>query len=103
MPMKLAFTLADIVTISIGANQARSQSVTFNFEDGTDQGFGAGFGNDASKTFSIINIGGSLRMCVPRTGAFQEAGRENQGPDAFLLAMNAGTLAPSAYVISYDW
>ena len=101
--MKTPLTLALAAALAVSAFQAHSQSVIFNFQDGTDQGFGAGFGNDASKTFSVVNIGGSLRMGVPRTGAFQEAGRENQGADAFLAAMNAATANPSGYVISYDW
>ena len=101
--MKRTLTLAAGVALLFGTIQAQGQSITFDFQDGTDQGFGAGFGNDASKTFSIVNIGGSLRMAVPRTGAFQEAGRESQGSDAFLAAMNAAVLNPSGYTISYDW
>ncbi len=101
--MKTPLTLAAAAVLAFGALQANGQSITFNFQDGTDQGFGAGFGDDASKSFSIVNIGGSLRMAVPRTGAFQEAGRQNQGSDAFLAAMNAATANPSGYVISYDW
>jgi len=101
--MKNHFSLLAAVALAIGTIQSPGQSVTFNFQDGTDQGFGAGFGDDASKTFPIVNIGGSLRMAVLRTGAFQEAGRQNQGSDAFLAAMNAATANPSGYVISYDW
>jgi len=102
--MKTPFTLATaVLALAFGAIQGQSQTVTFNFQDGTDQGFGAGFGDDASKSFPIVNIGGSLRMGILRTGAFQEAGRQNQGNDAFLGAMNAGTANPSGYVISYDW
>jgi len=100
--IKRAFNLAAVVAL-FGAIQAHGQSVTFDFQDGTDQGFGAGFGDDASKSFSIQNIGGSLRMSVPRTGAFQEAGRQSQGSDAFLAAMNAATANPSGYLFSYDW
>src|SRR5882724_9031519 len=99
--MKNHFSLLAAVALAIGTIQSPGQSVTFNFQDGTDQGFGAGFGDDASKTFPIVNVGGSLRMAVLRTGAFQEAGRQNQGSDAFLAAMNAATANPSGYVISY--
>jgi hypothetical protein len=84
------------------ATSLQAQSVLFDFEDGTDQGFGTGFGNDASASFPIVNIGGSLRMEVP-LGGFQVAGRESQGSDAFLAAMNAATADPSGYLISYDW
>lgn len=100
--MKRTFSLAAAVVLLVGAIQARSQSVTFDFQDGTDQGFGTGFGDDASATFSIANIGGSLRMTVPSTPAFQEAGREG-GSGLFLDAMNAAAANPSVSTISYDW
>lgn len=83
------------------ANQAVGQTVTFNFQDGTDQGFGTGFGDDASKVFPIVNIGGSLRMAVT-IGGFQVAGREG-GSGAFLDAMNAVAANPLLSTISYDW
>jgi hypothetical protein len=101
--MKRLFALAAAIAVLSGLSQAHGQSVIFDFQDGTDQGFGGGFGNDASMSFPIVNLGGSLRMQVQRTGAFQEAGRQNQGTDAFLAAMNAAVLNPSGYVISYDW
>lgn len=108
-PKKLAFvrntTALRGVTLALlcGAIQLRAQSITFDFQDGTDQGFGSGFGNDASASFPIVSIGGSLRMEVLDTAAFQQAGRESQGADAFLAAMNAATANPSGYTISYDW
>src|SRR5437588_6485879 len=100
--MKRISNLVAVVTLLFGAIEAHGQSITFDFQDGTDQGFGTGFGNDASKTFTIANIGGSLRMAVP-LGGFQVAGRQSQGSDAFLAAMNAATPNPSGYAISYDW
>ena len=100
--MKIS-TLAVVAALLFGSIEARSQSITFDFQDGTDQGFGNGFADDSSKSFPIVNIGGSLRMGVLRTGAFQEAGRQSQGSDLFLAAMNAATLNPSGYLISYDW
>lgn len=100
--MKHTYQLA-AVALLIGTIQARSQSVTYDFQDNTDQGFGLKFSNDASASFSIVNIGGSLRMQVPRTGAFQEADRASQGADSLLAAMNAAVLNPSGYRISYDW
>src|ERR1019366_5890008 len=101
--MKRISNLAAVVALLFGAIQAYGQSVVFDFQNGTDQGFGLKFSNDASASFAIVNIGGSLRMAVPRTGAFQEADRASQGSDAFLAAMNAATLNPSDYQISYDW
>lgn len=99
--MKHTFNLVAMVALVFGAIQAQGQSVTFDFQDGTDQGFGTGFGDDASKIFPIVNIGGSLRMEVI-LGGFQVAGRQGT-TDPFLGAMNAATAAPGAYLISYDW
>ena len=93
--------LGSVTVIAALLSVAQAQTVTFDFEDGTDQGFGTGFGNDASKTFPIVNIGGSLRMAVT-LGGFQVAGREGaSGP--FLAAMNAAAANPSVSTISYDW
>jgi hypothetical protein len=84
------------------AIQAQSQSVSLTFQDGTDDGFGLKFDNDASANFSIVDIGGSLRMQVPRTGAFQETDI-GSGSNPFLAALNAAVLDPSGYTLSYDW
>lgn len=100
--MKRIFGLAAAVALVLGAIQARGQSVIFDFQDGTDQGFGHKFSNDASEAFPIVNIGGSLRMEVLRNGDFQEADH-GDGSNPFLAAMNAAVLNPSGYVISYDW
>src|SRR5689334_7370349 len=85
--MKPILIPAASVALLFGAMQASAQSITFNFQDSTDQGFGTGFGNDASAAFPITNIGGSLRLEVLDTASFQQAGRESQGTDAFLNAM----------------
>jgi hypothetical protein len=85
-----------------GAADVSAQSVTFDFEDGTDQGFGTKFSNDASESFPIVNIGGSNRMGVLRDGGFQEADI-NSGANPYLAAFNAAVANPSAYLISYDW
>lgn len=85
----------------IGASQVHGQSFTFDFQDGTDQGFGTGFGNDASKSFPIVNIGGSLRMEVT-LGGFQVAGREITS-DPFLTVMNIAAANPGVSTFSYDW
>lgn len=99
--MKRTFGLAAALGLLVGAIQTHGQSFTFDFEDGTDQGFGTGFGNDASATFPIVNIGGSLRMGLT-LGGFQVAGREGTS-GGFLAAMNAAAANPSGYTISYDW
>lgn len=101
MKKTIAVTFA-IAAVALGAIQTQAQSVTINFQDGTDDGFGLKFSNDASTNFSIVNIGGSLRMQVPRTGAFQEADI-GSGSNPFLSAMDAAVLNPSGYTLSYDW
>src|SRR5688572_27243887 len=39
------------LVLFVAGIDARAQSVTFDFQDNTDQGFGAKFSNDASETF----------------------------------------------------
>ena len=99
--MKHLFNLATVFAL-LGAIHAYGQSVTFDFQDGTDQGFGHKFSNDASEAFPIVNIGGSLWMGILRDGDFQEADHSS-GSNPFLAAMNAATANPSGYLISYDW
>src|SRR4051794_38788378 len=102
MTLKTLLLIA-AATLWLSSSQASAQSVTYNFEDGTDQGFGAGFGNDASKTFNIVNIGGSNRMEVP-LGGFQVAGRETGNPaDPQFIIMNLGSIDESLVTLSYDW
>jgi hypothetical protein len=100
--MQRVFRIAAIAGLLLGAAKASAQSVTFDFQDGTDQGFGHKFSNDASETFPIVNIGGSNRMEVLRNGDFQEADRGSSG-DAGFAALNAAVNNPSGYTISYDW
>jgi hypothetical protein len=93
---------AAIAALVLGGVAARAASVNFDFEDGTDQGFGLKFSNDASASFPIVSVAGSKRMAIARTGAFQEADH-GDGSDPFLAAANAAAANPSGYVISYDW
>src|SRR3954449_8455226 len=103
--MKLRNALAAIaLAAGLAGAQARAQSVTYDFQDGTDQGFGAKFSNDASKSFPIVNIGGSNRMGVLRTGGFQEADRSTGNPaDPMYIAMSAAAANEAGYALSYDW
>ena len=95
--------MAAIAALALGASTALAQSHTFTFESGTDEGWGTGFGNDASANFAIVNIGGSNRMLVPRT-SFQSAGREEGNPaSTFYQAMLAASADEANYEISYDW
>ena len=100
--MRCVYGLAAMAALFCWGVSASAQSVVFDFEDGTDQGFGNKFSNDASAAFPIVNIGGSLRMEVLRNGDFQEADH-GTGSDPALAAMNAAALNPSGYLISYDW
>jgi hypothetical protein len=97
--------LAAVAVVVLGfASAAPAQVVVFNFEDGTDQGFGAGFGDDASQTFPIDFVGGSNRMRVLRDGGFQEAGRQSGNPaEPFFQAMLAASVNETLYRISYDY
>jgi hypothetical protein len=86
------------------ARAASAQSVTFDFQDGTDQGFGHKFSNDASESFPIVNIGGSLRMKVLRDGDFQETEHaEGSTGSNFFNAMVAASTNEAGYEISYDY
>jgi len=96
--------VALVAAISFGARQASAQMVTYNFEDGTDQGFGTGFGDDASATFPIVTIGGSKRMEVMDTAAFQQAGRQTGNPtDGEYITMLAASVDETLATLSYDW
>jgi hypothetical protein len=104
--MLRAFHVAAIAVFVLGlAKVASAQSVTFDFEDGTDQGFGHKFGSgDASETFPIDLIGGSQRMRVLRNGDFQEAERQGSNTsDPFYQAMLAASTNEAGYAVSYDW
>jgi hypothetical protein len=95
--------VAAVAVLGLSTAGASAQAV-FDFEDGTDQGFGAGFGNDASATYPIDNVGGSNRMRVLDTAAFQQAGRETGNPaDPMYQAMLAASSDEANYTISYDW
>jgi hypothetical protein len=99
------FRVAAVAALALGAaTYASAQSVTFDFEDGTDQGFGHKFADDASETFPIDNIGGSNRMRVLRNGDFQEAEHATGNPASpFFQAMLAASVDETLYEISYDY
>jgi MYXO-CTERM domain-containing protein len=96
---------AAAAVLGFGVTAAAPAAIaTFDFENGTDQGFGTGFGDDASATFAIENIGGSNRMRVVNDSDFQEAGRASGNPaEPFYQAMLDASADESAYEISYDW
>jgi hypothetical protein len=102
--MKRVFALGLLAALVAGGSQAFAQLAVFDFEDGTDQGFGTGFGNDASASFPIVTIGGSKRMEVLDTASFQQAGRESGNPaDPMYIALLAASANEALVTLSYDW
>jgi hypothetical protein len=102
--MYRSFGLAALGILTLGVAQASAQSSIFTFEDNTDDGFGLKFSNDASASFPIVSAGGSLRMQVARTGAFQEADHgEGATGSNFYNAMLAASGNEAGYNISYDY
>jgi hypothetical protein len=94
--------------LGLGAIQAQAQSVTFNFSDGTSDGFDAG-GFGAGAPLAVQNISGVNYIVVP-TGGFQVANEASGNAGitpalntAFNAAMNAALLNPSGYQFSYTW
>jgi hypothetical protein len=102
--MRHLFMIAALGALAAFAGRASAQSVTYNFEDGTDQGFGHKFDNDASENFPIANVAGSNRMTVLRNGDFQEAERNTgTASDPLYQAMLAASTNEAGYEISYDY
>src|SRR5687767_12951084 len=96
--------VAAVAALLLVAGLAPAQSVIYTFEDGTDQGWGDKFADDASKTFPIDNVAGSNRMRVLRDGGFQEAERNTGNPaDPLFLAMLAASANEGGYQITYDY
>jgi hypothetical protein len=103
--MRSLLRLTVLGGLILGAAQvASAQSHTFTFDGATDDGWGSGFGVDADRTNPIVNIGGSNRMQVSNTDAFQETanGTGNAG-STFFQAFAAAAANPSGYELSYDW
>ena len=102
--MRQLFSVALVAALLMVAAQASAVVVTYDFEDGTDQGFGNKFSNDASANFPIVDIGGSKRMAVLRNGDFQEAERTTNNPtDALYQALLEASGNEAGYEISYDY
>jgi hypothetical protein len=86
-------------------SSARSQSVNYNFSDGTSDGWLlGGFSLPPSGTPApVVPIGGQNYINVP-LGGFQVANVSSGTPtDALFTALVAAALNPSGYDISYDW
>jgi len=98
------FFIGTAVCLLALASRASAQSITYDFENGTDQGWGLKFSNDASKAFPIVTIGGSKRMEVARTGGFQEADiSSGDTTSALYKALAAAAANEAGYQFSYDW
>ncbi len=101
---KILCAAAMAVLVLGSAKSASAASVVFDFEDGTDQGWGPAFGTDSGANFPISSIGGSQRMQLARTGAFQEASYSTGNTSSpFFLAMADALVNPTQYNFSYDW
>jgi PEP-CTERM motif len=100
--MRQLTLFAAIAAMLVLVGRVSAQSVTFNFADGTDDGWQAPFGStDAG--YTITNIGGTNYMYLP-LGGFQVAGYSSGNTSsAFYQAMHAAAVNPSGYDISYDW
>jgi hypothetical protein len=84
------------------ARMAAAQSVTFNFSDGTSDGWADG-GFSAAPLSTVVTIGGTNYINVP-AGGFQVAnvGSGNTS-SAFFQAMAAAMANPSGYTLSYNY
>jgi hypothetical protein len=94
--------LATLAALVVGATQAQSQSVLYNFADGTADGWAnAGFSSTPAAT--VVNASGTNYIQVP-LGGFQVA-NVSHGADgsAFYLAMQAAAANPSGYDLSYNY
>src|SRR3954469_16254332 len=99
--MRIALRVAAVAALLLGAGRVSAQSVTYDFESGGDQGWGHKFGDDASESFPIANVGGSNRMQVLRNGDFQEADRSTgSATDPLYQAMLAASANEAGYEIS---
>ena len=100
--MRRISLLAAVAAALFCAASASAQTKVFDFEDGTDQGWGSSFGgDDASATHTIVDIGGSKRMLL-NLGGFQ-VGSVRSSAQPFLAAMNTAMANPGISTISYDW
>jgi hypothetical protein len=99
---KITSLAAAVALLGLGAIQAQAQSVTFNFTDGTSDGWSAGGFSD-STALGVVNIGGNNYISVP-IGGFQVANvATGNTSSALFQAMAAAAANPAGYVLSYDW
>jgi hypothetical protein len=99
--MRRISLLAAVAAALFCAATASAQTKVFDFEDGTDQGWGSSFGGPDDSSHAIVNIGGSNRMQL-NLGGFQ-VGSVNSSANPYLAAMNTAMANPGVSTISYDW
>ena len=100
--MQHVYRMAAIAALLVFVSRVSAQSVTFTFDDGTDDGWSTAFGT-ADANYTVTNIGGSNRMLIPRTG-FQDAGFATGNTSTpFFQAMLAAANNPAGYNVSYDY
>jgi hypothetical protein len=101
---KITCVAAAVSLFGLGVIQTHAQSVTFNFTDGTSDGWAnAGFG--ASPLAAVQNIGGINYISVP-LGGFQVANVASGyagNLSTFTATMAAAAANPAGYDISYNY
>jgi hypothetical protein len=101
---KITSLAAAVALLGLGTIQSQAQSVTFNFTDGTSDGWAnAGFGS--SPLASVQNIGGNNYISLP-LGGFQVANVASGyagNLSTFTAAMAAAAANPAGYDISYNY
>jgi hypothetical protein len=101
---KITSLAAAVALLGLGAIQAQAQSFTFNFSDGTSDGWAnSGFGS--SPLAAVQNIGGNNYISVP-LGGFQVANvvsGDVGNLSTFNATMAAAAADPAGYDISYDY
>jgi hypothetical protein len=101
---KITSLAATVALLGLGAIQAQAQSVTFNFSDGTPDGW-ANAGFSSSPSAAIQNISGNNYLSIP-LGGFQVANVASSyagNLSTFTAAMAAAAANPAGYDISYDY
>lgn len=102
--MTSAASTAAVLALLGGISAASAQTLTFDFEDGTDQGFRPAFTDTDTVDFPVDTIDGSLRLGVQNDGDFQEGEFTAGGNTAPLVAaIEAAVADPTNYQLSFDY
>ena len=101
-------SVACAMLLTVVQIQAAPQSIVFDFEDGTDQGWGNAFSADPNDAvmLPIEFISGSNRLGVIRDGSFQEVSRRNADGDVndpFFNLMGVVASNEADFNVSFDY